>query len=75
MAPVTTIGPGRLPGRKVQKDRVTFLARTNVDGSEKFPLLVIGRSKQPKCFGSDDPESLVIMNRHNVGLLFRTSTC
>ena len=61
----TTIGPERLPGRKFQKNRVKFLGCTNVDGSEKFLMLVIGRSKQPKFFGSDDLESLLIMNRHN----------
>ena len=32
IAPVTTIGLGRLPGRKVLKDRLTFLVYTNVDG-------------------------------------------
>ena len=50
MAPTTKIGPGRLHGRKVQKDRVTFMACTNIDGSEKFPLLVIGKSKTTKGF-------------------------
>ena len=34
MAPITTIGPRRLPGRNVQKYCVTFLACTNVEGSE-----------------------------------------
>ena len=65
MAPATTIGPARLSGRMVQKDRVIFLTCTNFDGLEKFPLLLVGGSKQPKCSGSDDPESLEIMYRHN----------
>ena len=32
IAPVTTIGQGRLPGRKVLKDSLTFFVYTNVDG-------------------------------------------
>ena len=44
---------------------MTYLACTNVEGSENFPLLVTGRSQQPKCFGSEYPESLGIMYRHN----------
>ena len=49
MAPDTTIGPGPLPGQK-KKDRLTFLACRNVDGTEMLPTPVIGKSKKPKCF-------------------------
>ena len=31
-------------------NRVTVLVGANADGSEKLPLLVIGKSKKPQCF-------------------------
>ena len=37
-------------GGKHSKDRVTVLVGANADGSEKLPLLVIGKSKKPRCF-------------------------
>ena len=35
---------------KQSKDRITVLVGSNSDGSEKLPLLVIGKSKSPRCF-------------------------
>lgn len=32
------------------KDRITLVVGTNMDGSEKLPLLVIGKNKTPHCF-------------------------
>lgn len=44
------------PGRKIPKERVTFLVCANADGSHKNKLLVIGKSKNPRCFkGFDNP--------------------
>lgn len=37
-------------GGKLSKNRITILFLTNADGSEKFPLFVIGKSKNPRCF-------------------------
>lgn len=37
-------------GGKHCKDRVTVLVGANADGSEKLPLLVIGKSKKLRCF-------------------------
>ncbi|KFO84398.1 Tigger transposable element-derived protein 4, partial [Buceros rhinoceros silvestris] len=37
---------------KVSKERITVGAGTNMDGSEKLPLLVIGKNKSP-CFFKD----------------------
>ena len=37
-------------GGKHSKDRVTVLVGAHADGSEKLPLLVIGKSKKPRCF-------------------------
>lgn len=38
------------PGRKTSKERITFLASCNSDGSHKLKLLVIGKSKNPRAF-------------------------
>jgi hypothetical protein len=37
-------------GGKHSKERVTLLLATNMDGSEKIKLLLIGKSKNPRCF-------------------------
>lgn len=38
------------PGRKIRKERVTFLLCANADGSHKLKPLVIGKSANPRCF-------------------------
>ncbi|NXX12392.1 TIGD4 protein, partial [Podargus strigoides] len=35
---------------KLSEERITVVVGTNVDGSEKLPLLVIGKNKSPHCF-------------------------
>lgn len=35
---------------KMSKERVTVLVGANMSGSEKLPLLVIGKSTKPRCF-------------------------
>ncbi|XP_006150378.1 tigger transposable element-derived protein 4 [Tupaia chinensis] len=35
---------------KLCKDRITLVVGTNMDGSEKLPLLVIGKNRNPHCF-------------------------
>lgn len=50
MAPDKTIAQHRLPGRKKQKDRITFMPCCNSDGSEKFEVMFIGKSQQPRVF-------------------------
>ena len=42
-----------LPGGKKVKDRVTVMLCANMSGSEKIPLLVIGKSKRPRSFPKD----------------------
>jgi hypothetical protein len=37
-------------GIKVTTERITVLVCANLDGTEKLPLLVTGKSKQPPCF-------------------------
>lgn len=38
------------PGRKIRKERVTFMLCANADGSHKLTPFVIGKSKCPRCF-------------------------
>lgn len=38
------------PGRKSAKERITFMLTANADGSHKVKPLVIGKSKNPRCF-------------------------
>ncbi|XP_007670010.1 tigger transposable element-derived protein 4 [Ornithorhynchus anatinus] len=35
---------------KLNRERITLLVGTNMDGSERLPLLVIGKNKNPLCF-------------------------
>ena len=39
-----------LAGGKKSKARVTILVCANMNGTEKLPLLMIGKSKKPRCF-------------------------
>lgn len=43
-------GEKSAPGRKISKERITFLTCTNGTGTHKLQLLVIGKSKNPRCF-------------------------
>lgn len=36
------------PGRKVNKERITFMPCSNMDGSLKLPLMLIGKYKNPR---------------------------
>ena len=47
-----------LPGCKVNKERATFLVRTNVDGSESLPPLLVDRAHRLRCFGRVEEEVL-----------------
>ncbi|NWW93912.1 TIGD4 protein, partial [Rhynochetos jubatus] len=35
---------------KLSEERITVVVGTNMDGSEKLPLLVVGKIKNPRCF-------------------------
>lgn len=37
-------------GGKKSKERITVLVGANMSGTEKLPLLVIGKSDKPRCF-------------------------
>jgi hypothetical protein len=38
------------PGRKIAKDRITFMPCSNANGTHKLNLLVIGKAKNPRAF-------------------------
>ena len=40
-------------GGKVPKDRITIMPTTNMTGTEKLPLLAIGKFNNPRCFPQD----------------------
>lgn len=43
-------GEKSAPGRKVSKNRLTFMPCCNATGTHKLPLLVIGKANKPRCF-------------------------
>ena len=45
-----TLATEKLSGSKKAKDRITALVADNMDNSDKRPLLIIGRSRNPRCF-------------------------
>uniref|UniRef100_A0A0P4W1E1 HTH CENPB-type domain-containing protein n=1 Tax=Scylla olivacea TaxID=85551 RepID=A0A0P4W1E1_SCYOL len=47
---ISPLRGNRCAGGSKSKHRVTVLMCTNMTGTEKFPLLVIGKHPKPKCF-------------------------
>jgi hypothetical protein len=47
-----------MPGLKVDKKRITYVLCVNMDGSDKRLPLIIGRSRQPRCFEKYTAEAL-----------------
>lgn len=50
MGPNRTLATCPQSGKKVSKKRITIVLCTNANGTYKFPLFVIGKSKRPRCF-------------------------
>ena len=50
LAPDRTIAYDRMPGRKKQKVRLTYLGCCNASGSERLPLMCIGKARKLRCF-------------------------
>lgn len=48
-------------GRKTQKERITINACSNVTGTIKLPLQVIGKAKNPRCFKNVDVSALPVI--------------
>lgn len=60
MPPTQTISPAPIPGRKKKKERISCLACANAGGSERMPLLVLGKSICPRCSNEKTRSSLKI---------------
>lgn len=48
------------PGFKMDKQRLTVLACSNASGTNKLPLMVIGKSAKPRCFKNMNMDSLPV---------------
>ena len=57
--PHKTLAQGKVKGQKIQKDKVTLTLDVNATGSHKLKLLVVGKSKRPRCFSKWDPKPYV----------------
>ncbi|KIJ04375.1 hypothetical protein PAXINDRAFT_122841 [Paxillus involutus ATCC 200175] len=55
----------QMSGKKKEKFRITLGLAANADGSEKLPLIYIGKSKKPRCFGNKTPQSCGFYYRNN----------
>ena len=49
-APNVTVGPNPIKGQKDKKTRSRYLVCNNIDGTETYLPMVIGRSEKPLCF-------------------------
>ena len=65
LAPEKTIARERLPGRKKEKARLTYLACCNATGTEKLPLMCIGKAARPRCFEKRSGLELGFDYHHN----------
>jgi transposase-like protein len=63
----------RAEGRKKAKERVTVSACSNVTGSIKLPLLVIGKSNRPRCFSKINMNSLPVVYKGQKNAWVNTS--
>ncbi|XP_046685292.1 jerky protein homolog-like [Homalodisca vitripennis] len=48
------------PGFKMDKQRLTVLACSNASATNKIPLMVIGKSKKPRCFKNMNMNALPV---------------
>lgn len=55
----------QMSGKKRSKFRVSLGFACNADGSEKMPLVFIGKSKQPWCFKAKSPTQQGFYYRNN----------
>jgi len=55
----------QLEGRKQNKEQLTLVLCCNEDGSDKLPLWVIGKYKNPRCFKNVNLGSLGCTYRNN----------
>ncbi|KIN94147.1 hypothetical protein M404DRAFT_169052 [Pisolithus tinctorius Marx 270] len=55
----------QMSGKKNDKFRINVGVACNADGSEKLPLLLIGKYKNPRCFKKTSPQSHGLYYCHN----------
>lgn len=53
-----TVSKTSIPGQKKIKKRITVAVTSNADGSANMPLLFIGTTYRPRCFGKKSEEEL-----------------
>ena len=63
--PRKTLATEARNGKKKRKERVTLVACASADGSDKMPLMMLGKSKNPRCFQG--------IRKENLGLIYRSS--
>lgn len=55
----------KLSGSKVIKDRFTFMPCSNVTGTHKLQLQIIGTAAMPRCFNKQYPKGVIYNNSKN----------
>jgi hypothetical protein len=55
----------QLEGRKQSKERITVVVCCNGDGTDKLPLWIIGKYKNPRCFKNINQVNLGCQYRNN----------
>ena len=55
----------KLAGGKKSMDRITALVAVNMTGTDKRPLFIIGKSKNPRCFRGAAHLPVTYRNNHN----------
>eukprot|EP00116_Pleurobrachia_bachei_P003893 sb/3464155/ len=54
---------GKLPGRKQAKERVTLMEGGNAAGTIKLPMVMVGKSKKPRCFNKMAEKAIPVRYR------------
>lgn len=54
-----------MSGKKSSRFRITVAFACNADGSERLPVLYIGKSAQPRCMGKISPQRRGFYYRNN----------
>jgi hypothetical protein len=55
----------QMSGKKKSKFRISIGLACNADGSEKMPLVFVGKSKRPRCFKEKSPTQEGFYYRNN----------
>jgi len=59
------LATAQMSGKKKDKFRITMVIACNADGSEKLPLVFIGKSAKPRCFKGKTPQAHGFYYRNN----------